>query len=90
MLPICSQLELQAAIAAVATHDGQGCRTPAAPFAQNVPLLLSGCTGCPQTTNTCKPSRSSLEAYNREIEELKREMQQSTRTAQAIRWVCAA
>lgn len=28
---------------------------------------------------------SSLEAYNREIEELKREMQQSTRTAQAIR-----
>lgn len=31
------------------------------------------------------PARSSLESYNREIEELKREMQQSTRTAQAIR-----
>lgn len=29
---------------------------------------------------------SSLEAYNEEIEELKREMQQATQTAQAIRW----
>lgn len=30
--------------------------------------------------------RSSLEAYNREIEGLKREMQQATHTAQAIRF----